>query len=165
MKPILSLLLVAAVSVPSLALADERRCVEILAPNAETITPSGTWSIGARAGDFIFIGGMRGTDRVTNQLVEGEEARIRRMFDNMLAAAAAGGATHRDAVRLTVFVTDVAKLRPVVNKVQRDIWGDGPYPPRTVLEVPRLDQNDIAEIDGTFYAPTTDRPKTPCPDK
>ncbi|RYF30389.1 MAG: RidA family protein, partial [Cytophagaceae bacterium] len=27
------------------------------------------------------------------------------------------------------------------------------YPPRTVLEVPRLDQNDIAEIDGTFYRP------------
>ena len=96
---------------------------------------------------------MRGVDRTTGELIEGEEARIRRMFDNMLAAAAVAGATKSDAVRLTVFVTDVARLRPIVNKVQKDIWGDGPYPPRTVLEVPRLDQNDIAEIDGTFYRP------------
>ncbi|WP_027172945.1 RidA family protein [Methylobacterium sp. 10] len=141
------------VFVPVAASADETSRVEILAPNAETIAPSGTWSIGARAGDFVFIGGMRGVDRATGKLVEGEEARIRRMFDNMLAAAAVAGATKSDAVRLTVFVTDVARLRPIVNKVQKDIWGDGPYPPRTVLEVPRLDQSDIAEIDGTFYRP------------
>ncbi|OYX12786.1 MAG: translation initiation inhibitor [Rhizobiales bacterium 32-66-8] len=127
--------------------------VEILAPSPGTIVPSGTWSLGARAGDFVFVGGMRGVDPQSGQLVEGEEARVRRMFDNMLAVANAAGATKHDAVRLTVFVTDVVRLRPVVNKVQRDIWGDGPYPPRTVLEVPRLDQNDIAEIDGTFYAP------------
>jgi len=142
--------LLAAASAPALA---QQSKVEILAPSPGTIVPSGTWSLGARAGDFVFIGGMRGVDVQSGQLVEGDEARIRRMFDNMLAVANAAGATKNDAVRLTVFVTDVVKLRPVVNKVQRDIWGDGPYPPRTVLEVPRLDQNDIAEIDGTFYAP------------
>ncbi|NEW91059.1 RidA family protein [Rhodopseudomonas sp. BR0M22] len=143
---------VLAVAMPSLAFA-ESSAVKIIAPTDKTITPSGTWSIGARAGDFVFIGGMRGTDRVTGKMVDGEEARVRQMFDNMLAAAEAAGATKHDAVRLTVFVTDVAKYRPVVNKVQKDIWGDGPYPPRTVLQVPALDQGDIAEIDGTFYAP------------
>lgn len=141
-----------AVAIPAVA-AGESSAVKIIAPTDKTITPSGTWSIGARAGDFVFIGGMRGTDRVTGKMVDGDEARIRRMFDNMLAAAEAAGATKADAVRLTVFVTDVAKYRPVVNKVQKDIWGDGPYPPRTVLQVPALDQGDIAEIDGTFYAP------------
>lgn len=141
-----------AITLPAAASA-ETSAVKIIAPTDKTITPSGTWSIGARAGDFVFIGGMRGTDRVTGKMVDGDEARIRRMFDNMLAAAEAAGATKADAVRLTVFVTDVAKYRPVVNKVQKDIWGDGPYPPRTVLQVPALDQGDIAEIDGTFYAP------------
>lgn len=143
---------VLAITLPAAASA-ETSAVKIIAPTDKTITPSGTWSIGARAGDFVFIGGMRGTDRVTGKLVDGDEARIRRMFDNMLSAAEAAGATKTDAVRLTVFVTDVAKYRPVVNKVQKDIWGDGPYPPRTVLQVPALDQGDIAEIDGTFYAP------------
>ncbi|WP_420132240.1 RidA family protein [Rhodopseudomonas sp.] len=143
---------VAAAAMPVVASA-ETSAVKIIAPTDKTITPSGTWSIGARAGDFVFIGGMRGTDRVTGKMVDGDEARVRQMFDNMLAAAEAAGATKADAVRLTVFVTDVAKYRPVVNKVQKDIWGDGPYPPRTVLQVPALDQGDIGEIDGTFYAP------------
>lgn len=147
------LVAVAAALAAGSASAQQASAVQIIAPTDKTITPSGTWSIGARAGDFVFIGGMRGVDRATGKLVEGEEARVRRMFDNMLAAAEAAGATKHDAVRLTVFVTDVARLRPVVNKVQKDIWGDGPYPPRTVLEVPALDQGDIAEIDGTFYAP------------
>ena len=30
----------------------------------------GTWSLGARAGDFIFIAGIQGIDLATNKLVE-----------------------------------------------------------------------------------------------
>lgn len=59
----------------------------------------------------------------------------------------------QDAVRLTIYVSDVVRYRPLVNKVQEDLWGKGPYPPRTVLEVRKLDQDDIAEVDATFYAP------------
>lgn len=117
------------------------------------VTPTGSWSAGARAGDFVFVGGMRGIDPATSQLVEGEEARVRQMFLNMKQVAAAEGASLHDAVRLVVYVSDVMRLRPVVNKVQEELWGKGPYPPRTVLEVRKLDQDDIAEVDGTFYAP------------
>ena len=49
---------------------------EILTP-AGAITPTGTWSLGARAGDFVFVAGMRGIDPATNRLVAGDEARIR----------------------------------------------------------------------------------------
>ena len=44
---------------------------------AGAIAPTGTWSLGARAGDFVFVAGMRGIDPATNTLVEGDEARIR----------------------------------------------------------------------------------------
>lgn len=127
--------------------------VKIIPPVKGGIVPGGTWSVGARAGDFIFVGGMRGVDPATNKLVEGDEARIRQMFVNMKQVAEAEGATLQDAVRLTIFVSDVVKYRPLVNKVQEDLWGKGPYPPRTVLEVRKLDQDDIAEVDATFYAP------------
>jgi 2-iminobutanoate/2-iminopropanoate deaminase len=137
-------------SVAGLAHADG---VKIIPPVEGGVKPSGTWSVGARAGDFIFVGGMRGVDPKTNALVEGEEARVRQMFINMKQVAEAEGATLQDAVRLTIYVSDVVRLRPVVNKVQAEMWGNGPYPPRTVLEVSRLDQNDIAEVDATFYAP------------
>ncbi len=63
------------------------------------------------------------------------------------------GAGLRDAVRLVVYVTDMARLRPLVNEVQNDLWAGGPYPPRTIVEVTRLNQDDIFEVDGTFYAP------------
>jgi 2-iminobutanoate/2-iminopropanoate deaminase len=127
--------------------------VQVLQPVPGGIKPSGSWSVGARAGDFVFVGGMRGVDPTTGKLVEGDAERIRQMFRNMLAVAASEGAGPEDAVRLTIFVTDVAKLRPIVNEVQKEFWGAGPYPPRTVLGAASLDQGDIAEVDGTFYAP------------
>ena len=126
--------------------------VKILAP-AGAITPTGPWSLGARAGDFVFVAGMRGIDPTSNTLVPGEEPRVRQAFQNMVQVAAAEGATLRDAVRLVVYVTDMARHRPIVNKVQEELWGGGPYPPRTIVEVSRLNQDDWVEIEGTFYAP------------
>jgi 2-iminobutanoate/2-iminopropanoate deaminase len=126
--------------------------VTTLAP-AGAIKPTGTWNLGTRAGDFIFVAGMRGIDPKTDTLVQGDEARIRQAFLNMKLIAESEGATLQDAVRLVVFVTDMYRFRPLVNKVQSELWGQGPYPPRTIIEVDRLNQDDIAEVEGTFYAP------------
>ena len=126
--------------------------VKTLSP-AGAIRPTGPWSLGTRAGDFIFVAGMRGIDPATNTLVEGDEARIRQGFLNMKGIAESEGASLRDAVRIVVYLTDMDRLRPLVNKVQEGLWGQGPYPPRTIVEVARLNQDDIFEVDGTFYAP------------
>lgn len=130
--------------------------VRTLSP-AGAIRPTATWSVGARAGDFVFVAGMRGIDPATNTLVEGEEARVRQAFLNMKLIAEAEGASLRDAVRLVVYVTDMERLRPLVNKVQSELWDGGPYPPRTILEVRALAQNDIFEVEGTFYAPVSNQ--------
>jgi enamine deaminase RidA (YjgF/YER057c/UK114 family) len=126
--------------------------IKTLAP-AGAIAPTGTWSVGVRAGDFVFVAGMRGIDPATNTLVEGDEARIRKGFRNMALIAQSEGASLRDVVRIVVYVTDMNRLRPLVNKVQEELWGGGPYPPRTIVEVARLNQDDIFEVEGTFYAP------------
>lgn len=126
--------------------------VKTLAPEG-AIKPTGTWNLGTRAGDFVFVAGMRGIDPKTNTLVPGDEARVRQAFMNMKLIAESEGASLRDAVRLVVYVTDMFRYRPVVNKVQEELWGQGPYPPRTIIEVDRLNQDDIVEIEGTFYAP------------
>jgi 2-iminobutanoate/2-iminopropanoate deaminase len=130
--------------------------VKILSP-AGAIAPTATWSVGARAGDFVFVAGMRGIDPKTNTLVEGEEARVRQAFLNMKLIAESAGARLRDAVRLVVYVTDMGRLRPLVNKVQAELWDGGPYPPRTIVEVRALAQDDIVEVEGTFYAPVSDQ--------
>ena len=126
--------------------------VKILSPDG-AIKPTGTWGLGSRAGDFVYVAGMRGIDPKTNTLIAGDEARIRQAFLNMKLIAESEGANLRDAVRLVVYVTDMYRFRPLVNKVQEELWGQGPYPPRTIIEVHRLNQDDILEVEGTFYAP------------
>ena len=126
--------------------------VKTLAPSG-AIETTGTWSLGTRAGDFIYVAGMRGIDPKTNTLVQGDEARIRQGFRNMQLVAESEGAGLHDCVRIVVYVTDMLRLRPLVNTVQEELWGQGPYPPRTILEVRRLNQDDIFEVEGTFYAP------------
>jgi enamine deaminase RidA (YjgF/YER057c/UK114 family) len=129
-----------------------RKGVRVLTPNG-AIAPTGTWSVGARAGDFLFIAGMRGINPANNSLVDGDEARIRQAFLNMKMIAESGGADLPDCVRLTVFVTDMQRLRTVVNKIQEELWSGGPYPPRTIVEVAALNQDDFFEVEGTFYSP------------
>jgi enamine deaminase RidA (YjgF/YER057c/UK114 family) len=126
--------------------------VRTLSPKG-AIAPTGPWSLGARAGDFVFVAGMRGIEPASNTMLEGEEARIRQAFTNMKTIAESEGAGLADCVRLVVYVTDMARLRPLVNKIQQEFWGLGPYPPRTILQVSALNQNDIFEVEGTFYAP------------
>ena len=46
--------------------------VKTLSPGG-AITPTGTWSLGSRAGDFMLVAGMRGIDPRTNALVSGGE--------------------------------------------------------------------------------------------
>jgi 2-iminobutanoate/2-iminopropanoate deaminase len=126
--------------------------VDVLSPPG-AIKPTGTWSVGVRAGDFIFVAGMRGIDPVTNLLVDGAEARIRQAFLNMKTIVEAAGGTLRNTARLVVYVADMDRYRPIVNRVQEELWAGITYPPRTIVEVSRLNQDDIVEVEGTFFCP------------
>ena len=84
--------------------------IEFLSPPG-AMTPTGPWSLGVRAGDFVYVAGMRGIDPKTNTLVAGDEARVRQAFLNMQTIVAAAGGTLREAVRLVVYVTDLRAPR------------------------------------------------------
>jgi 2-iminobutanoate/2-iminopropanoate deaminase len=136
----------------------ERRAAQ--SPNGvRTLNPpgalkiEGTWSLGARAGDFVFVAGMQGVDPATNKLVADPEGRIRQAFLNLRLIAQSEGASLQDCVRLTIYVSDLGKVAPLVDEVQAELWGKPPYPPRTMVEAKRLFDDDIIEIDSVFYAP------------
>jgi len=152
MKPVVALSALLLLAAPALAQQASPNGVRTLSPPG-AIKPTGTWNLGTRAGDFIYVAGMRGIDPKTDTLIQGDEARIRQAFMNMKLIAESEGATLRDAVRLVVYTTDMYRFRPIVNKIQAELWGQGPYPPRTIIEVHRLNQDDIVEVEGTFYAP------------
>ena len=143
-----------------LATASTGAFAQSISPNGvKTLNPpgaikvEGTWSLGARAGDFVFVAGMQGVDPATNKLVAGDEARVRQAFLNIKAIAQSEGATLQDCVRLTIYVSDLARIAPLVDKVQAELWGKPPYPPRTMFEAKRLFDDDIIEVDSVFYAP------------
>jgi 2-iminobutanoate/2-iminopropanoate deaminase len=117
------------------------------------IKAEGTWSLGARAGDLVFVAGMQGVDPATNKLVADPQARIRQAFLNIQHIARSEGASLQDCVRVTVYVSDLHRYAPMVDKAQAELWGKPPYPPRTMVEVQRLFDDDIVEVDTVFYAP------------
>jgi 2-iminobutanoate/2-iminopropanoate deaminase len=136
----------------TLAQAQSPNGVRTLQPPG-AIKAEGTWSLGVRAGDFIFVAGMQGVDPATNKLVQDPQARIRQAFLNLKLIAQSEGASLQDCVRLTVYVSDLHRFAPMVDQVQAELWGKPPYPPRTMFEVQRLFDDDIVEIDSVFYAP------------
>src|SRR5262245_4800145 len=87
----------ALVAAAGLAAAPAPERVKTLAPEG-AIKTTGTWALGTRAGDFVYVAGMRGIDPKTNTLVQGEEARIRQGFLNMQMIAQSEGASLRDCV-------------------------------------------------------------------
>jgi 2-iminobutanoate/2-iminopropanoate deaminase len=144
----------------ALAAASNLGYAQSQSPNGvKTLNPpgavkaEGTWSLGARAGDFVFVAGMQGIDPATNRLVQDPQARVRQAFLNLRLIAQSEGASLHDCVRLIVYVSDLHRFAPMVDTAQAELWGKPPYPPRTMVEVQRLFDDDIVEIDSTFYAP------------
>ena len=72
----------------------------------------GTYSQAVRAGDTVYLSGQMPLDPATMQLVSGDiEAQIRRVFENLKAVAEAAGGSLAQAVKFTIFLTDLAQLR------------------------------------------------------
>src|SRR5438552_3957692 len=146
--------------VTAIALGSSLSFAQAPSPNGvRTLNPSGaiktegTWSVGARAGELVFVAGMQGIDPATNKLVQDHRARIRQAFLNIRLIAQSEGASLQDCVRLTVYVSDLHRFAPMVDEVQAELWGKPPFPPRTMIKAQRLFDDDIVEIDSVFYAP------------
>lgn len=79
--------------------------------------------------------------------------RVRQAYQNMATLAEMAGSDVNSCTRLVVYVTDMFRYRPMCNQVQVEIWGNdsSKYPPRTIIEVSRLNDDDIVEVEGTFY--------------
>ncbi len=73
----------------------------------------GTYSQAVRAGDTVYLSGQIGLDPATMQLADGIDAQIQQVFRNLRAVAAAAGATLDDAVKVTVFLTDLGHFARV----------------------------------------------------
>jgi reactive intermediate/imine deaminase len=107
----------------------------------------GPYSQAIRAGDTVYLSGQIPLDPVTMELVEGDiRVQIRRVFDNLAAVADAAGGSLANAVRLTVYLTDLANF-PLVNEVMAEYCRE-PYPARAAIGVAQLPRGAAVEVDG-----------------
>ena len=108
----------------------------------------GTYSQAIRSGDTVYLSGQIGLDPATMQLVEGIDAQIQRVFDNLKAVAAAAGGSLDDAVKLTVYLTDFAHFARV-NEIMAT-YVKQPYPARVAIGVASLPRSALVEIDAVM---------------
>src|SRR5882757_5393602 len=108
----------AIVMAASPGLAQSPNGVKTLAPPG-AFKAEGTWSLGVRAGDFIFVAGMPGIDPATSTMVQDPKAQIRQAFLNVRLIAQSEGASLQDCVRLTVYLSDLNRFAPLVDAVQQ----------------------------------------------
>ena len=108
----------------------------------------GTYSQAVRVGKTVYLSGQIGLDPVSGQLVEGSEAQIRRVFANLKAVAEAAGGSLADAVKLNVYLTDLAHFAKV-NEIMASYFAK-PYPARAAVGGAALPRGALVEADAVL---------------
>jgi reactive intermediate/imine deaminase len=112
----------------------------------------GTYSQAVRAGDTVYLSGQVPLDPATMQLVSGDiDAQIHRVFENLRAVAEAAGGTLDAAVKMTVYLTDLAHFAKV-NEIMAT-YCSKPYPARAAIGVAALPRGAQVEIECILHLP------------
>lgn len=106
----------------------------------------GTYSQAIRAGGTVYISGQLGLIPATMQLAEGFEAQAVQVFENLKAVAEAAGGTLNDAVKITIFMTDLAEFAKVNEIMGR--YCAQPFPARAAVGVASLPKGGLIEAEA-----------------
>lgn len=108
----------------------------------------GTYSQAVKTGNTVYLSGQIGLDPATMQMVDGIEAQIHRVFENLKAVAEAAGGNLGDVVKLNVFLTDLGHFAKV-NEIMAQYFGQ-PYPARAAVGVASLPRGALVEADAVM---------------
>lgn len=108
----------------------------------------GTYSQAVRVDNTVYLSGQIGLDPTNMQMVEGIEAQIHRVFQNLRAVADAAGGSLDDVVKLNIFLTDLGHFAKV-NEIMATYFHQ-PFPARAAVGVASLPRNALVEADGVL---------------
>lgn len=108
----------------------------------------GTYSQAVKVANTVYLSGQIGLDPETMQMVEGIEAQVHRVFQNLRAVTSASGGSMNDVVKLNIFLTDLAHFAKV-NEIMASYFHQ-PYPARAAVGVASLPRNALVEADGVM---------------
>lgn len=108
----------------------------------------GTYSQAVVAGNTVYLSGQLGMDPATMALRDGFEAQATQVFENLAAVAKAAGGDLSHAVKLNIYVVDLANF-PTVNEIMARFCAE-PYPARAAVQVAALPKGAEVEIEGVL---------------
>jgi reactive intermediate/imine deaminase len=108
----------------------------------------GTYSQAVQVGKTVYLSGQIGLDPARMELVDGVEAQVRRVFNNLKAVTEAAGGSMADIVKLNVFLIDLNNFA-LVNTIMAEYFTQ-PYPARAAVGVASLPKGALVEADGVM---------------
>ncbi|MDC0126663.1 RidA family protein [Methylophilaceae bacterium] len=106
----------------------------------------GPYSQAIRKGNIIFLSGQIPLDPKTMQLVEGIEAQIKQVFENLSQVIHAADASFDDVAKLNIYLTDLSNFA-LVNEIMKTYFTE-PFPARAAIGVASLPKGSLVEADG-----------------
>lgn len=118
--------------------------------SAQAPAPIGPYSQAVRAGDTVYVSGVIALDPANGQLVAGgPAAQAERVFASLAAIAAACGGSLANAVKLTIYLTDLASFAAVNEQMTR-VFRE-PFPARATVGVKELPRGAAVEVDAVLH--------------
>ena len=108
----------------------------------------GPYSQAIKVGNTVYLSGQIPLDPATMEVVEGFEAQVCRVFDNLSAVAEAAGGKLQDIVKLNIFLTDLGNFAKVNEIMER--YFEKPYPARAAIGVAALPKGAEVEMDAVM---------------
>lgn len=108
----------------------------------------GPYSQAVRCGNTVFLSGQIPLDPETMVLVDGFDAQVRQVFDNLEAVCVAAGGDLSNIVKLNIYLTDLSQFT-VLNAIMSERF-TAPYPARAAIEVSALPKGALVEMEAVL---------------
>ena len=106
-------------------------------------------SVSQGAEQTVYMSGQIGLDPATMTMVDGIDAQITQVFENLKAVAEAAGATLNDAVKFNIYLTDLTHFAKVNETMAKYVTQ--PYPARAAVGVKELPRGALVEADAVLF--------------
>lgn len=107
----------------------------------------GPYSQGIKGNNMVFTSGQLPIVPETGELLKGDiQKETKQCLENVKAVLEAGGATFKDIVKVSVYITDIKNF-PLINEVYGEYFKEH-KPARTLVEVSKLPKDGDIEIEA-----------------
>ena len=106
----------------------------------------GPYSQAIRGGNIVFLSGQIPLNPNPMEIVDGIEAQIKQVFENLSHVIKEADASFDDVAKLNIYLTDLSNFG-LVNEIMKTYFSE-PFPARAAIGVASLPKGALVEADG-----------------